>query len=152
MTRPVAARDNIRLNNAVPLDAAYVLGDRKRLMQVVSNLLSNAVKYNRRDGSVAVSVATVGDRVRLNIADTGAGLNDEQLARLYQPFERLGAEHGDRPGTGIGLVISKHLVQLMQGTIEVESRPGTGSVFTVVLRAAPQPAIDSHPVPAPQPA
>jgi signal transduction histidine kinase/ActR/RegA family two-component response regulator len=122
---------------------SFVHADRTRLKQVVINLLSNALKYNRAGGSVTVECATsTSDRVRISIADTGAGLPPDKLARLFEPFNRLGQETGDEEGTGIGLVVSKRLVELMGGEIGVESTVGVGSVFWIELSATTAPTVD----------
>ena len=111
-----------------------VIGDRTRMKQILINLLSNAVKYNRVGGMVSVqcSVASAG-RLRIRVEDSGMGLSDEQLAQLFQPFVRLGQEHGGEQGTGIGLLVCKRLVEQMGGAIGVQSSVGVGSVFWVEL-------------------
>ena len=119
--------------------------DRKRLRQVLINLLSNAVKYNRAGGSVRVVLAAAGHEVRLAVHDTGAGLSAADLAQLFEPFNRLGQAHGPIEGTGIGLTVTRGLVQLMGGAITVQSTPGVGSCFAVALPAAPAPYNDSLP-------
>ena len=113
-----------------------VLADAKRLRQVLSNLLSNAIKYNRPGGRVHFSAHGSGDEVVFEVADSGAGIAAEYLPRVFQPFERLGAQHGEVPGTGLGLALCKQLVEAMGGTIAVSSLPGQGSCFSVRLRAA----------------
>ena len=119
----------------------FVKADRTRLKQVLINLLFNAIKYNQSGGHVTV-VCTLSaqERVRISVRDTGPGLTTEQLGQLFQPFNRLGQESGGEEGTGIGLVVTKRLVELMGGLIGVESTPGVGSVFWVEmpLTAAPQ--------------
>src|SRR6185369_12263098 len=108
----------------------------------VINLLSNALKYNRVGGSVTVECATnLPERVRISISDSGAGLPPDKLAQLFEPFNRLGQETGAEEGTGIGLVVSKRLVELMGGTIGVESTVGVGSVFWIELSAAEAPQL-----------
>jgi PAS domain S-box-containing protein len=125
----------------------YVQADRTRLKQVVINLLSNAVKYNKAGGTVVVDCDGCGapERIRLNVRDTGAGLSPEQLAQLFEPFNRLGQERGAEQGTGIGLVMSKRLVELMGGVLGVESKVGVGSVFWCELAAAEAPKLDLKP-------
>jgi PAS domain S-box-containing protein len=115
-----------------------VRADHLRLRQVLVNLLSNAIKYNRPHGSVTVSWRATpdGNAVQLQVSDTGQGLTAEQRAHLFEPFNRLGAEHTRVEGTGIGLVVTQRLVQLMGGTIAAESEAGLGSRFTVTLPAA----------------
>jgi signal transduction histidine kinase/CheY-like chemotaxis protein len=104
--------------------------DRTRVKQVMINLLSNAIKYNREHGTVEVAcTASTQDRIRISIKDSGAGLPPEKLAQLFQPFNRLGQETGNEVGTGIGLVVTKQLVELMGGTIGVQSSVGMGSEF-----------------------
>ena len=123
----------------------FVQADRVRLKQILINLLSNAIKYNQPGGSVAMDCALVSpERTRVSVRDTGPGLTQEQLAQLFQPFNRLGQETGGEEGTGIGLVMSKLLVEMMGGVIGVESTVGVGSVFWFELEtgAAPQLAPD----------
>ena len=118
---------------------SWVVADRTRLRQVLLNLLSNAVKYNRDNGAVIVDVAAAPpDGVRIAVQDTGLGLTSEQLASLFQPFNRLGQEGGKVEGTGIGLVVTKRLVELMGGKLDVQSTVGAGCIFTIVLKAATQ--------------
>ena len=122
----------------------FVAVDRTRLKQVLINLLSNAIKYNKAQGTVVVDLAgSTVDRIRINVRDTGAGLPAEKLAQLFQPFNRLGQEHGAEQGTGIGLVMSKRLIELMGGVLGVESSVGVGSAFWCELDAAAAPALES---------
>ncbi|MDO8420308.1 MAG: PAS domain-containing protein [Rubrivivax sp.] len=124
------------IDEVPPGNTLAVYADRRRLKQVVSNLLSNAIKYNRPGGWVRVRAQAVGDQVELAVSDSGPGLDEAQQARLFQPFERLGAQHGPVAGTGLGLALSRQLTDAMGGTIEVDSRPGEGSTFRVRLPSA----------------
>jgi PAS domain S-box-containing protein len=118
-------------------DVPFVVhADRTRLKQVLINLLSNAIKYNRTGGTVTVDCAMRdAERIRITVTDTGAGLAPDKVAQLFQSFNRLGQESGGEEGTGIGLVVSKRLVELMNGAIGVESVVGTGSVFWIDVPA-----------------
>jgi len=163
LLRPQASARGIVLQLAAdgPGPDAQVWADPVRLKQVLLNLLSNAIKYNRREGQVLLSCRSVedrlGPRLRLTVADTGPGLTAAQCARLFVPFERLEADRDAIEGTGIGLAIAKRLVELMEGRIGVDSRPGEGSAFWFELPLAsgaaapalPQPAADG-PAPAPE--
>jgi PAS domain S-box-containing protein len=112
----------------------YVHADRTRVKQVLINLLSNAIKYNREQGTVEVKCTTTSpERIRISVKDAGAGLPPEKLTQLFQPFNRLGQESRAGEGTGIGLVMSKRVVELMEGAIGVESTVGVGSVFWIEL-------------------
>jgi len=112
----------------------FVKADRTRVKQVLINLLFNAIKYNKPQGSVTVECALVPpDSIRISVRDTGAGLTPEQLVQLFQPFNRLGKEAGAEEGTGIGLVVTKRLVELMGGVIGADSAVGAGSVFWIEL-------------------
>lgn len=140
MVEPLAAQRGIRLVFPVVADMG-VVADRTRLRQVLLNLLSNAIKYNRDGGAVLVDCVPgeEGGRVRLSVQDTGLGLSAEQVASLFQPFNRLGQEGGAQEGSGIGLVVTKQLVELMGGTMGVTSKPGMGSAFWLELPAAALP-------------
>lgn len=119
----------------------HVLADPRRLKQVVLNLLSNAIKYNREGGTVFITCEEVGDGwIRVAVRDTGPGIPEEKLDQLFVPFERLTAEQEGVKGTGLGLVLSKGLVESMRGRLGVESVPGVGSTFWIELpRAEPSP-------------
>jgi PAS domain S-box-containing protein len=125
----------------------FVNADPTRVKQVLINLLSNAIKYNRQDGTVAVECTPrPPDVLRISIRDNGAGLSAEQLAQLFQPFNRLGMETSAEEGTGIGLVVTKRLVELMGGALGVESTVGVGSVFWIEFALAPPPQLAVHKV------
>jgi PAS domain S-box-containing protein len=110
--------------------------DRTRFKQVILNLLSNAIKYNRPQGTVSLSGKLDGNMISLEVADSGIGLSEEQLKDLYVPFTRFGQDKSGIEGTGIGMTITKQLVELMHGSLEVESEVGVGSVFRVKLPLA----------------
>lgn len=141
LMRPLAAERSISLDSSGPLDAtSYVLADRQRLKQVLLNLLSNAVKYSALQGNVTISFDSSGTRLmRISVRDTGAGIPVDKLARLFTPFDRLGAEQSHVEGTGLGLALCQRLVQAMQGTIGVSSTLGNGSTFWLELPRAESP-------------
>jgi DNA-binding response OmpR family regulator/two-component sensor histidine kinase len=139
LVRPAATNQGIALP-ADLMDDRYVLADRQRLQQVLLNLLSNAVKYNRSGGRVTVAVEEMPEEwLAVRVIDTGPGIAPDKLDRLFTPFERLGAEGTAVEGTGLGLALSKHLVEAMGGTLRVESRFGEGSTFVVALPSAEAP-------------
>ena len=143
---PVAQRHGVALHAGAL--SATVWADPRRLRQVLVNLLSNAVKYNRAGGEVQLQVEAQPRDGQpgwcLVVRDTGRGLSGEQCTRLFEPFNRLGAERDGIEGTGIGLAIVHHLVELMGGAIEVSSRPGEGSEFRVWLRSAALAEVAAH--------
>nr|WP_315392386.1 ATP-binding protein [uncultured Duganella sp.] len=143
MVGPQAQKRGIELRFTPMARPFFVHADRIRVKQVLINLLSNAVKYNRVGGSVTVTCAEGGaGRVRVSVADTGAGLSGEQLAHLFEPFNRLGQEEGGEEGTGIGLVVTKQLVELMHGVIGVDSAVGAGTTFWIELAASDEPVLE----------
>jgi PAS domain S-box-containing protein len=126
----------------------FVDADRTRLKQILINLLSNAIKYNEAQGTVVVECSMpTPARIRVSVRDSGAGLAPEMLAQLFQPFNRLGQERSAEEGTGIGLVMSKRLVELMGGLIGVESTVGVGSVFWFELNSSEEPRLEAGPEP-----
>lgn len=135
---PVADKAEVGVQSAVGTeDALAVLADRQRLVQVLVNLVSNAVKYNRPGGRVDISCElTRAGRVRVAVADTGQGIRAEDLQGVFEPFNRLAAAQSGVEGTGVGLALAKHLVERMQGSVEVESVPDVGSTFFVELPMA----------------
>lgn len=114
-----------------------VIADYGRLKQVILNLLSNAIKYNRSGGSISVSAMAQGQQLRVAVTDSGLGIPPERLCELFQPFNRLGVDSTEVEGTGIGLALSKHMVEAMDGTIGVDSEPGVGSTFWITLPMVP---------------
>jgi PAS domain S-box-containing protein len=121
---------------------SFVWADQTRLMQIVINLLSNAIKYNQSNGQVTVDYSvTSSESIRISFRDTGAGLAPEKVAQLFQPFNRLGQEASSVSGTGIGLVVTKQLVELMGGVMGVNSTVGEGSVFWFELQSTPEPEL-----------
>jgi signal transduction histidine kinase/ActR/RegA family two-component response regulator len=141
LVRPLGAGRGIRFQvDAEGINGHCVLADNQKLKQVLMNLLSNAVKYNRDGGEVRLSCEASGaGRLRLEVADTGAGIAVEKLSRLFVPFDRLGAEQTGVEGSGLGLALSKSLVELMGGTLTVASEPGRGTRFCVELAEAEDP-------------
>jgi PAS domain S-box-containing protein len=141
LLRPQADARGITLHGGAADVPWTVRADRTRLRQVLLNLIGNAIKYNRPQGRVSVHAVADGDVVRLRVDDTGPGLDAAQRARLFVPFERLGVADPQIEGTGIGLALSKRLIELMGGAIGVDSRPGEGSSFWVELPRAVEPAV-----------
>jgi PAS domain S-box-containing protein len=160
LIRPLADQHKVLLVNPVPSRVSHVLGDRQRLKQILLNLLSNAVKYNRQGGRVELECQPgAGDRLRIQVADTGPGIPAEAMDQLFVPFERLGSEQSEVEGAGLGLPLSKRLAEAMGGTLEVASVVGQGSRFWVELpqaegpvqRAERQQLLAPEPQPQPEP-
>ncbi len=146
MIEPQAQKRGIRMTFPRFETSWFVKADRTRLKQVLINLLSNAVKYNTAAGSIVVECdVSAPGRIRIRVGDTGEGLPAEKIAQLFQPFNRLGKETGIEEGTGIGLMVSKQLVELMHGHISVESTVGVGSVFWIELNLTEAPQAASTP-------
>lgn len=133
LVQPLADARGIRINQ-LGLERVVVRADHTRLKQVLLNLLSNAIKYNRAGGSIHLQAQPAADEcLRILVTDTGQGIPAEKLAEIFQPFNRLGAEHTAVEGTGIGLTISQRIVEIMGGTLGVESEIGVGSTFWIDL-------------------
>jgi PAS domain S-box-containing protein len=142
MVESQAQEHGVRLSFPTFSSPVFVRADRTRLKQVLINLLSNAIKYNVKQGTVDVTFSEGSNgRVRTSIMDSGHGLSPEQLQELFTPFNRLGQDAGREEGTGIGLVVAKRLVELMGGSIGVESAVGKGSVFWFELMSAVEPEL-----------
>jgi signal transduction histidine kinase len=135
MVRERATKDGVRLTLAASADVDVVVGDERRIRQVIFNLLSNAVKFTPVGGSVNVSTSRVKGEVSVSVADTGPGIAAEDLRRIFEEFQQTeaGIEQGE--GTGLGLALSKRLVELHGGRIWVESVVGAGSTFVFTLPA-----------------
>ncbi|HBF47059.1 MAG TPA: hybrid sensor histidine kinase/response regulator [Shewanella frigidimarina] len=140
MSEPQAQLHDIKVVFTRSTTKDFLNVDRTRLKQVIINLLSNAIKYNRKGGSVILEHSqSSDDMMRFSVRDTGEGLSAEQLGQLFQPFNRLGQEANNQEGTGIGLVVSKRLVESMGGVIGVQSTVGVGSVFWFELKRTDEP-------------
>jgi len=135
LIRPLSKKRDIRIiDNTSNCDAIIIVADYTRFKQVIINLLSNAIKYNRDSGSVTINCDVVSaNRLRISITDTGFGLSKEQQNRLFMPFERIGREAGLIEGTGIGLVITKRLIEMMGGMIGIETSTNRGSTFFIEI-------------------
>ena len=138
LIKPLAEEKGVHVVNELSCVGDHVISvDYTRFKQVLLNLLSNAIKYNRNEGTVTVNCEVVSrQRLRISVSDSGIGLSEEQQEQLFKPFERVGAEDTAIEGTGIGLVITKHLVEQMGGDIGVNSQPGQGSTFWVEIALA----------------
>jgi CheY-like chemotaxis protein len=143
LLRPLALEHGVSLSPASPIGAGVAAwADARRLRQVLLNLLTNGIKYNRRGGRVDLEAEVIGSELEFRVNDTGPGLTEDEQQRLFRPFERLGATQTAVDGTGIGLALSRSLVEAMGGRIGVRSEVGRGSTFWVRLplaTAAPVP-------------
>jgi PAS domain S-box-containing protein len=152
LVQNLAVRRDIEVKSDLEgMEGCYVMADRQRLQQVLLNLLANSIKYNHEGGVVNISCSQLSSesdgtqqhedpqlpaKVRISVSDTGPGLSPDKVARLFTPFERLGAEQGEVEGTGLGLALSKHLMEAMGGAIGVESEEDKGCTFWVELSPA----------------
>jgi signal transduction histidine kinase len=140
--RPQADDERISLQAEIDAGTATVRGDRDRLKQLLLNLLTNAIKYNHPDGFVKVSVSPAGNEMMLAVEDSGRGIPKKFLPKIFDRFYRVPNEDGYPGGTGLGLAIAKRIVENHRGRIEVASRRGKGSTFTVYLPMGPLPPRD----------
>jgi signal transduction histidine kinase/ActR/RegA family two-component response regulator len=144
---PIADAHTVTLRTEPPdTCVCHVLADRQRAKQVLLNLMSNAVKYNRPGGTVRVRCRPAQAGAAIEVEDTGLGISEHDLKRLFVPFERLAAAGSDIEGTGVGLALAQRLAATMDGRIDVRSRVGQGSTFTFTLPAAAEPAAAAIPV------
>jgi signal transduction histidine kinase/CheY-like chemotaxis protein len=149
LIRPLADARSIRVSMDDRVDGHHVQADRQRLKQVLLNLLSNAVKYNTEGGHVTLTCSeTAGGMLRIGVSDTGPGITPAEMERVFAPFDRLGRQDGDVEGTGLGLMLSKGLMEAMDGHLDVESVPGEGSTFTIELPLVESPLalLDAYPL------
>lgn len=135
MLAPLTAARGLLVRDSTGDHGQLVVADEARLRQVLLNVLSNAVKYNRPGGLIELTVSRTPDAVRLAVRDTGIGMSATEVERLFTPFERLGAAERGITGTGLGLVVSRQLLQAMHGHLEVDSRQDIGTTFTIALPA-----------------
>jgi CheY-like chemotaxis protein len=142
MVRPQATHRGITIEVDRAAESIFVTADRQRFGQVLLNLISNAVKYNSANGSIKIWPEISADgRVRIAVRDTGAGIPPDKLSRLFNAFDRLGAEKSDIEGSGLGLALSKNLAEAMGGTLGVASEVGRGSTFWLELPQASDPVL-----------
>ena len=135
LLRPLATRNHVTLEPvSSPGGHGYAFADSRRLKQVMINLVVNAIKYNQRGGTVSIAIRPAGDdRLQIRVTDTGRGIDPAHADKLFVPFERLGAAGSGIEGIGLGLALSRNLIEAMHGTMGVESELGTGSTFHVEL-------------------
>jgi signal transduction histidine kinase len=137
IVRERAIRGDVRLSLVPDSGVDTVVGDERRVRQVVFNLLTNAVKFTPPGGTITVGAAQVDGEVRVSVTDDGPGIAPEDQARIFEEFQQAAAGKQEREGTGLGLALSKRLVELHGGRIWVESEPGHGSTFVFTLPATP---------------
>ena len=140
IVQSLASQQQIEINiDDKAIEQYVVLADRTKLKQVLINLLSNAIKFNHQGGSVALSCRAINDEtLRIEVVDTGKGIAEEKQTQLFIPFDRLGYEKSSIKGTGIGLILTKRIIEVMQGQIGFSSEPENGSLFWVELPLAPE--------------
>src|SRR5258708_24980309 len=130
----MAKTKKVTISNELKADAPKVRADREKLAQILMNLIDNAIKFNKAGGEVRVRAKPNGTRLHVHVEDTGRGITEEDLPRVFERFYRGNKDRShDIPGTGLGLAIVKHLVEAHQGTVSVKSTPGKGSIFEFTL-------------------
>ncbi|MBT5470960.1 MAG: response regulator [Nitrospina sp.] len=150
LIRPSASKNSIKIiDETQDLNSIIVLADSLRLKQILLNLLSNGIKYNIIQGTLTVSLIASGDKATVNIQDTGPGIPEDKIETLFEKFNRLGAEKTNIEGTGIGLNICRNLVDLMSGSLNVESELGKGSCFSITIPLSPKNSNDKDSTSAP---
>jgi signal transduction histidine kinase len=141
LVRERAMRHGIQLERTVAADVGALVGDERKVKQVLLNLLSNAVKFTPEGGRVEVRAGAVNGDLQISVSDTGIGIAPEDQQAIFEEFRQVGRDHaGKREGTGLGLALAKRFVELHGGTLRVESELGKGSTFTFTLPATPCPA------------
>lgn len=140
---PLASANEITIERAATVKDVYVRADNQRLRQILINLISNAIKYNHPGGRVFINVSAADGKAYVSVADTGFGIAERDLQRLFKPFERLGPTNTGTEGTGLGLALSRNLVEILGGTIDVSSTVGEGTKFTVGLEITEPRVVDS---------
>jgi signal transduction histidine kinase len=141
VTDTVADLESLALSRHVSIEPtlapAVVQGDRDRIREAIANLLANAVQYNKDGGSVSLSLSAADDRATLEIADTGIGIGEQDMAKVFEPFFRADpARSRDVGGAGLGLAVTRTIVERHGGAIACRSEPGRGTTMTVVLPVA----------------
>ena len=149
LVQPLAQERGIKIINQVPAEPPVVVkADQTRIKQVILNLLSNAIKYNRENGTVTIASEILNDgRVRISVTDTGFGIPKDRQEELFEPFNRLDADETNIEGTGIGLTVSKRLLQMIGGSIELESELGEGSCFSIYIPEGELPEFEEIKIP-----
>ncbi len=147
MLRAIVEKEQLNLSAELPASMIMVMADSTRLRQVIINLISNAIKYNHPNGSIKITVTVNKDQLRISVHDTGSGIPEDKQKELFKPFSRLGYETSGIKGTGIGLSISKQLIESMHGRVGFSSKINEGSVFWIELPLAnnsemPLPIVD----------
>ncbi len=133
LIKPTASKREIEIVERIGHESLFVAGDSLRVKQVLLNLLSNGVKYNSKGGTLTVTLEKTADKARIHVRDTGPGIPEDKMEDLFDSFNRLGAEKTGVEGTGIGLNICKSFIDLMNGSLDIESKVGEGSCFSFSL-------------------